>query len=427
MFTQQKKSPTDQHTPLSPDDYASPHGRVDGLDDFMGFGTGGDFLAQETSYQDLIWSDYPMDMGMYASPLHLGRPVDMAVPGMVPPFTATTELSDVSSSSEPMTVSSSQGSLHTRDTSILSSGGEYDARKSGTDTRSSSINEISASMFKQQQPPPSFFDMAAMAPCADGCIPEFEVVVASEAAWPLARCTPPIYSGTCPRTAIVHLECLEHKSKQEGTWLALEQFLENRADDIDAPQVVPLTSRSRDKMLAITQSFLHKALEIHRSGVYPKSGPGSAASPGAEFNFIVLPPSQILEYFLKSYVQSLAIYYPLIVGGIVDPNEMLDNNQASTLLVLLMIAQGAATVPMAEARYLSSGLSETCRISLFDIIEKNVELSADPTALRCALLFTLLGAWGGDKWQMDIAMGQRSMYLSVSTAPCYLSDRQMLT
>ena len=92
---------------------------------------------------------------------------------------------------------------------------------------------------------------------------------------------------------------------------------------------------------------------------------------------------------------------------------MLQNNQASTLLVLLMIAQGAAAMPMAEARYLSAGLTETCRISLFDIVEKDIELSADPVALRCALLFIVLGAWSGDKWLMDIAMGQRGMYISM--------------
>ncbi|CAK7231910.1 hypothetical protein SCUCBS95973_008081 [Sporothrix curviconia] len=447
-FGQPSKSPQHIHSQLSPDDFSSPHAvrGVDSLDEFMGFGGGGnEFMGPETGYQDLIWADYPMDMDMYASPLQLGRQTDMAavaVAGMMPLFTATTELSDISSSSELMTVSSSQGSVHTRGTSILSSASgsvEYDGRKNSTSTSigSQTVGDMGVGgmpmgangMFTQhqqqqnqrqqqrQQQQQPVFDMAAMAPCRDGAIPEFEVVVASEAAWPLARCTPPIYSGACPRTAIVHLECLEQKSKQEGTWTALEQFLDShQAEVTEAPQVVPLTSRSRDKMLAITQSFLHKALDIHRSGivVYPKNG--GATSPGAadfNFNFIVLPPSRILEYFLKSYVHSLAIYYPLIVGGVVDPNEMLDNNQASTLLVLLMIAQGAATVPMAEARYLSAGLSETCRISLFDIIEKNVELSADPTALRCALLFTLLGAWSGDKWQMDIAMGQRSMYLSM--------------
>lgn len=261
----------------------------------------------------------------------------------------------------------------------------------------------------------------------DSMIPEFEVVIAAEDSWPLARCNPPIYSGTCPRTAIVHLECLERKSKEDSTWSSLEKYLENVDWDATDASVVPLTSRTRDRMLAITQSFLQKALEIHRSGLnngYSKTG---YATP-SEFNFLVLPPTKILEYFLRSYVRSLHYYYPLIVAGCVDPNEMLLNNQASTLLVLLMIAQGASHVPSAEARYLAAGLTETCRISLFDIIEKDVELSADPIALRCALLFTLLGAWSGDKWLMDISMGQRGMYLSVSShSPLINQCMHMLT
>ncbi|KAH6649725.1 hypothetical protein F5144DRAFT_479557 [Chaetomium tenue] len=256
----------------------------------------------------------------------------------------------------------------------------------------------------------SEFTMAAP---AGNSIPEFEVVLVAEGAWNFARCNPPTFTGSCPRTAIVHLECLEQKSKQEGTWSALEKHMEQFDWDVpDLASVVPLTSRTRDKMLAITQSFLHKALDIHRGGHagYSKHGYSRAG----DCNFIVLPPSKILECFLRSYVRSLSVYYPLVAAGCVDPNEMLQNNQASTLLVLLMIAQGAATMPIPEARHLSAGLTETCRISLFDIVEKDVELSADPTALRCALLFIVLGAWSGDKWLMDIAMGQRGMYMSVS-------------
>ncbi|KAK0720628.1 hypothetical protein B0H67DRAFT_643861 [Lasiosphaeris hirsuta] len=369
-----KNSPAHSH--VSPADFPSPHTRVDGLDDFMQMGS--DFVGQESTYQDLlVWPDYPIELDMYPHPMPLTR-TDISMP-------AFTELSDMSASSEPMTASSSRGSIHTRGTSIMSTSDFDNAMKS---------SEL------------------AMAAPSDSSIPEFEVVIAAEGAWNLARCNPPIYTGTCPRTAIVHLECLEQKSKQEGTWSSLEKYLEQVDwDASDLASVVPLTSRTRDKMLAITQSFLHKALEIHRGGVngYPKNG---YASPG-DFNFIVLPPSQILEYFLRSYVRSLSVYYPLVVAGQVDPNEMLQNNQASTLLVLLMIAQGAAAMPMAEARYLSAGLTETCRISLFDIVEKDVELSADPIALRCALLFIVLGAWSGDKWLMDIAMGQRGMYMSM--------------
>jgi hypothetical protein len=382
------KRDSPHRTQMNPGDFPSPHTRVDGsLDDFMHIGN--DFTVQDATYQDLlVWPEFQMDLDAYPNPIPLARP-DMSMP-------VFTDLNNASPSSELVTTSSSssRGSIHTPGTSIMSN--EFD-------------NALKPLDF-------------AMASPTDNSIPEFEVVLVAEGAWNLARCNPPTFTGNCPRTAIVHLECLEQKSKQEGTWSSLEKYLEQidwEASDLTS--VVPLTSRTRDKMLAITQSFLHKALEIHRGGLngYPKSG---YATPG-DFNFIVLPPSKILEYFLRSYVRSLSVYYPLVTAGCVDPNEMLQNNQASTLLVLLMIAQGAATMPLAEARYLSAGLTETCRISLFDIVEKDVELSADPTALRCALLFIVLGAWSGDKWLMDIAMGQRGMYMSVSDGEPHGSQR----
>ena len=368
------------HSQVGLGDFPSPHTRLEGgFDDFMHMGN--DFTVQEATYQDLMgWPDFQMDLDPYPSAVPLARP-DVSMP-------VFPDLSNVSPPSELVTASSSssRGSIHTPGTSMVS-GGEFDHTLK-----------------------PLEFAMAAP---TDNSIPEFEVVIVAEGAWNLARCNPPSFSGNCPRTAIVHLECLEQKSKQEGTWSSLEKYLEEADwDASDLTSVVPLSPRTRDKMLAITQSFLHKALEIHRGGLngYAKNG---YSSPG-DFNFIVLPPSKILEYFLRSYVRSLSVYYPLVTAGCVDPNEMLQNNQASTLLVLLMIAQGAAAMPMAEARYLSAGLTETCRISLFDIVEKDVELSADPIALRCALLFIVLGAWSGDKWLMDIAMGQRGMYMSVS-------------
>lgn len=246
------------------------------------------------------------------------------------------------------------------------------------------------------------FDAAA----SQSPILEFEDVVKAEESWPLARCTRPLYSGKCPRTALTHLTFFERSSKAHNTWEPLETYVREHVNwkDEDLTAVVPLKGYTRDSMLAITQKFLQKALEIH----------GSSGAKDGYSGFVVLPPSDIIHYFLRSYVRTLSVYYPLLVSGCVDPNDMLADCRPSTLLLLLMIAQGAAAMPVAEARYLSTGLTETCRISLFDIIEKNVELSADPVALRCALLFTLLGSWSGDKWLMDIAMGQRGMYMSVS-------------
>ncbi|KAI8633753.1 hypothetical protein F5Y19DRAFT_462047 [Xylariaceae sp. FL1651] len=370
--TSRKTSPANSQ--MSSEDFPSPHTRIEGIDELMQLGN--DFIPQEPSYQDMFaWSDYPLELEMYPGNVPLAH-ADVTMPTF-------TELSDISSSNSDH-IGSSGGSIHTRSTSIMSTG-EFEPVIKPVDT--ALVNPI------------------------DATVPEFEVVIAAESAWPLARCNPLMYSATCPRTAIVHLECLEQKSRHEGTWNALEQFLEQVDwDATDLASVVPMNSGTRDKMLAITQTFLHKALEIHRGGVHSQNKQYAGSG---MLMFLVLPPSKILEYFLRSYVRNLSFFYSLVSTGCVDPNEMIQNTQATTLLVLLMIAQGASAVPTAEARALSAGLIETCRISLFDIIEKDIEMCADPTVLRCALLFTLLGAWSGDKWLMDIAMGQRGMYLSM--------------
>jgi hypothetical protein len=193
--------------------------------------------------------------------------------------------------------------------------------------------------------------------------PDFEAVIAAEDAWPIARCNKPIFSDTCPRTAIVHLETLEHNSQNLVTWSSLIPDSQEMTSGARSPvSVVPLNSATRDKILAITQSFLHKALSTHRSGFgWPKSS-SNHPSPGGGFSFLVLPPAETLEYFLQSYARSFTSFFSLINGGTVDPNELMLNNQASTLLLLLMLAQGACSIASNEARQLTAGLTETCRI-----------------------------------------------------------------
>ncbi|KAN0099839.1 hypothetical protein V8E51_013614 [Hyaloscypha variabilis] len=252
------------------------------------------------------------------------------------------------------------------------------------------------------------FDMVdvAVASIQDVMTPEREIAIAAEAAWPLARCNPPIFSGSCPRTAVMHLEALEEHSKHE-TWARLAQNIAAAETDFNGQiSVVPLNGSTRDTILAITQSFLHRALETHSGRM---KGWDKTTTAEGGFNFLVLPPSNVLEYFLRGALRNLGLYYGLIPTATLDPNHLMPNTQRSTLLLLLMIAHGA----IAEARVLTSGLIEACRISLFHVIEKDVELSADPTILRCALLFIIVGAWSGDAWHMNIAMGQRAMYLAM--------------
>ncbi|KAF1946502.1 transcription factor Cmr1 [Clathrospora elynae] len=251
---------------------------------------------------------------------------------------------------------------------------------------------------------------------ADAGIPDLGAIIAAQDGWTVFRCTPSIASSSCPRTARLNLERLELSLKNHEGWSNwVPSWDESDFQQGGQVTVSKLQEATRDKLLAITQSFLHKALDIHKEG---SSSSGSGESPGStasHSNFVLLPPARVLEYFLKSYANSFERYYPTSARGVLDANELMQNynDKASSLLILMMIAQGAMTIPSIEARWLTGGFTEACRISLFDLIEKNIIMAGDPIVLRAALLFTVQAAWSGDKWQMDIAMGQRGMYFAM--------------
>lgn len=244
---------------------------------------------------------------------------------------------------------------------------------------------------------------------------EHEAVTAAQEGWPCFRCNPPIPTISCPKTAKLYLEGLEQTLRNQDTWTSWDTRRDLERATGDEVVTESFVGCTRDKLLAITQSFLHKALEIHRARLV--GSPESLSISDLDCaQFIILPPPDVLEYFLRAYVCRFEPYYGLFSGGILKPNEImqLSNGKASSLLLLLMVAQGASATSTVEARYLTSGLTEACRISLFDIIEKDIGLSSDPIVLRCALLFTTLAAWSGDKWHMDVGrlefifLGKRS-------------------
>ncbi|KAJ4365822.1 hypothetical protein N0V83_008443 [Neocucurbitaria cava] len=266
---------------------------------------------------------------------------------------------------------------------------------------------------------------------ADAGIPDLGAIIAAQDGWTVFRCTPSIPSSSCPRTAKMNLERLELSLKNHEGWSSWTPSW----DESDYQQggqiaVAKMQEPTRDKLLAITQSFLHKALDTHKDGMSTSSSSGeSPGSMASGSNFVLLPPARVLEYFLKSYANSFERYYPTSSRGILDTNELMQNynDKASSLLILMMIAQGAMTIPSIEARWLTGGFTEACRISLFDLIERNIIMAGDPIVLRAALLFTVQAAWSGDKWQMDIAMGQRGMYFAMLRHSGILEPRSVAT
>lgn len=234
-------------------------------------------------------------------------------------------------------------------------------------------------------------------------IQEHQSVIAAQNQWLSFRCNPITVPSVCPKTARIYLEGLEQTLKNQDAWSSWCTLPHNASSLVDREiSVEPFMGSTREKLLAITQTFLQKSLKRHPALLNSTRGHESSSSHFS--TFIILPPSNVLEYFLRVYVRSYELYYPSLSAGKFRTNELIQpsNGSISSLLLLLMIAHGAMAALTVETRYLSSGLTEACRISLFDEIEKSGLLSLDPIVLRCALLLTNLLAWSGDKWHMDV-------------------------
>ena len=247
---------------------------------------------------------------------------------------------------------------------------------------------------------------------------EPDAVLALHPLWPYFQCQRPERSATnLPKTASIYLEGLAQTLRHQNTWQAWTAQLDERILDISFERKIstePIVGWSREKLLAITQGFLHKALDIHK--VSPTNRDESPASPeSAHEAFLMLPPPEVMQFFLRSYVVRYEPYYCSIPGGRLDPNSLMhsSNSKAASLLILLMVASGASATATPEARYVASGLTEACRVSLFDTVEKDVAQAREVLVLRSALLLMCLAAWSGDKWHMDMAMGQRGLYLAM--------------
>ncbi|KAI1212098.1 uncharacterized protein F4807DRAFT_387682 [Annulohypoxylon truncatum] len=232
--------------------------------------------------------------------------------------------------------------------------------------------------------------------------------------WSCFRCNPTKDPITCPRTAGIFLESLSQMPKYDRLWSWFDLDFSGPAFT-EKIVSMPVLENTRDTLSAISQSFLQKALEVHK--LDPAAASVDAASPSSDVSrgFLVLPPSATLDYFLGEYMRLFEPFYKLIPAGVLDANFLLggSNNRAGTLLILLMIAQAASSDPTTEGRRLSAGLTEVCRISLFDLIEKDVSTCHHSLPVHSALLFITQAVWSGDKWLMDIGSGQRGIYIAM--------------
>lgn len=234
-----------------------------------------------------------------------------------------------------------------------------------------------------------------------------------EEGWPAFRCNPLRSSALHPPTSGIYLDGLFNLLGNQGAWSSwiLRTHL---VTPISAGRVgvESFDDVSREKLTAVAQSFLYHAFDVHKT----RSINGSYAAMSYPSSFMVLPPAKVLGCFLSAYVRQFETYNICCSGSSLRPNWLLYQSDAnlSSLLVLLMLAYGAVADSTPEARYFSSGLIEVCRISWQDVIERDIGLTRDPTALLSGLLLTTLHAWSGDRTRMEMAIGQRDSYINVS-------------
>ncbi len=246
-------------------------------------------------------------------------------------------------------------------------------------------------------------------------------LLASQESWPFFSCNRVPKSGCFPpATAAIYVEGLIQvltahdwpvpHDPQRGDAAMVANELLQQEEMLD-----PLIGRSNDSLNAAARAIVHKACTTHRSDQGSMDRVANLLNGKEDQGAIQLPPPDAIAYFVESYVSHHKPYYPCAADLTRSTVPMLQSNvRASRLLMLLTIAQGASFISIPSARYLASGLTEACRLFLFESIEKDILLSRDPTVLRSALLFTTAAAWSGDNWHMDIAMGQRGMYIAVS-------------
>ena len=288
------------------------------------------------------------------------------------------------------------------------------AMSSYINTDPSDANMFQSHLLLADPPPPLVTDIGPVPlPRTNGysngyTLPSQDATGSDFEGWPCFVCNPSPVEKVHPRTGRMFLEGLEHTLKDHDS-VQMSRLLPGQ-DAKEHPStaeisIEPFNSRARDKLMVITQSILHKARKVHGSSAKDKSHHHHPDTPNSYEVFSILPSTEDLEHLLQSYANRFEPYYSSVPSRLLSPVAILESTEerCSSLLLLLMFAQGAMATPTNEARYFTSGLTEACRLSWFSLVEKDVALSRDPTSLRCALMFMNLAAWSGDKWHMDVS------------------------
>ncbi len=147
----------------------------------------------------------------------------------------------------------------------------------------------------------------------------------------------------------------------------------------------------RDRLVAVVQTWLSRAamsLQMRMNGI---GGGGGLFGP-----LVVLPPSKVMQQFVEVYAARVEPHLAVASSPRIRIAKILRVHGAAgvaSLLVTILVAQGAMLTDHAHAAALADGLFEVCRPAVADLLARYS--IADPMVGGSALQLLILGAWSG--------------------------------
>lgn len=215
---------------------------------------------------------------------------------------------------------------------------------------------------------------------------------------------------------------LDKSHSDPGSWSnSAESFRQQVFLPFERISQTTLTETTREWMLVAVQRFLRISLEAHGRKTESSRGTIEAAKPVQDF-FMFLPPNNFLYRYLDIFLNTYDPFYPTIPALSLNPNKLAtsSNERGATLLLLIMVALGSMLDPSPKARRFSFALTEICQHSVTDILAHDTMAYNSSLNLQCAALFVTGAAYSGRKMHMDVAMGQKSLCLTVRHWPLLL-------
>ncbi|KAF2843997.1 hypothetical protein T440DRAFT_473745 [Plenodomus tracheiphilus IPT5] len=223
--------------------------------------------------------------------------------------------------------------------------------------------------------------------------------------WSVCRCCPAAQHPATD-TGKSSIAAMEQNFARPGAWSDI--VLDWRVKNFEPPECftnLNLSNLTREWLLMVAQRLMHVAMDCH------------ALNPnefGPSEGYIRLPPSHALQNYLEMVLRNFEPFYPLIPARAIDQIILtgIESGQGSSLLLFLMLAFGSMIDPALKARQFSAGLTEICRHSITNLLEKNSDPAESRFTAYCGLMFTVKSAFSGDKAHMNISIAQRQMHLT---------------